>query len=313
MKGSLENFDASLLSPYSVRYLGCAIQKGRISLETTYHLEGGQLTGDNHVHLDRFAWGEKTPGPQASDHNVFLATKLLSDKKGSIDFRVPVSGTLADPHFHIKTVVGQAFKGFLTKVALGPFAILGAPFGRGTEELSFAEFEGGRAAPAPAGLDKIRTLGKALADRPALTLEIAGRADPAADAEGLQLALLNQKLALEKMESLRSAGAPPVPVSRITLAPEEYRTLLEHLYRKSFASAGPTLPTQAEMEKALAATLRITDEDLLELAGARAEAARNLLVDSGAAVRQLLLVNPRLASPRERGKLPGSRVDFALK
>jgi hypothetical protein len=208
--------------------------------------------------------------------------------------------------------VGQAFRGFFAKVAAAPFSFLAAPLGRSPQELSYAEFDRGSARPSPAGADKIAALARALADRPALSIEITGRASDD-DADGVKRALLRERALLEKQGALRAAGAPTVPLSRMALEPGEYASLLERLYRKSFPDGADSRPSAADMEKALLGTVRITDDDLRELAQDRAEAARDLLAKGGADPKQIFLVAPKLADRGRKEDLVASRVDFALK
>jgi hypothetical protein len=80
----------------------------------------------------------------------------------------------------------------LVKAVTSPFALLGSIFGGG-EELSNVEFDLGQAAITPPAKQRLENLAKALLDRPALKLEIEGRADPESDPEGLKRARLEQR------------------------------------------------------------------------------------------------------------------------
>ena len=64
-----------------------------------------------------------------------------------------------------------------------PFALLGSLGGHG-EELAYIEFAPGSAALDTASQEKLKAIAKALTDRPALKLDIAGRVDPTADRDG---------------------------------------------------------------------------------------------------------------------------------
>ncbi len=64
--------------------------------------------------------------------------------------------------------------------------MIGALAGGGGEDLAYVEFPAGAANAFAAGQeDKLSKIAKALNERPGLRLDIAGKVDPAADAEAL--------------------------------------------------------------------------------------------------------------------------------
>ena len=126
-----------------------------------------------------------------------------------IDIRLPISGSLDDPQFSIGGLIVQVIVNLFTKAVTAPFALLSAVFGGGDEELSTVTFAAGSAALGDAAQKRIDTLGKALADRPALKLDVGGRADPATDREALRRAAVADAMRREKMKSLVAAGAAP--------------------------------------------------------------------------------------------------------
>ena len=90
----------------------------------------------------------------------------------------------------------------ITKAVTAPFALLSAAFGGG-EELSTLTFAPGSAAIAADAQKRVDTLGKALADRPGLKVDIGGRADPAADREALRRAAVETAAAAREAEIAR--------------------------------------------------------------------------------------------------------------
>jgi hypothetical protein len=74
-------------------------------------------------------------------------------------------------------LVVKVIVNLLVKAVTSPFALLGSVFGGG-EELSNVDFDPGRAAITPPAQQRLESLAKALIDRPALKLDIEGRADP---------------------------------------------------------------------------------------------------------------------------------------
>src|SRR5207253_699552 len=91
------------------------------------------------------------------------------------------------------------------KAITSPFSLIASAFGGG-DELGYVEFAPGTSTLTPAAKQKIDTLGKALADRPALRLEISGRIDPATDTAGAKRAWLDTRVAEQKARELRASA-----------------------------------------------------------------------------------------------------------
>jgi hypothetical protein len=165
------------LSPYSGKYAGYAIEKGKMSLFVKYKIENDQLTAENRVFLDQLTFGDPVDSPDATKLPVTLAVALLKNRNGEIDINLPISGSLNDPEFSVGGLVVKVIVNLLVKAVTSPFALLGSVFGGG-EELSNVDFDFGQAVITPPAQPRLEKLAKALLDRPALRLDIEGRADP---------------------------------------------------------------------------------------------------------------------------------------
>jgi hypothetical protein len=81
---------------------------------------------------------------------VLLAVALLTDRNGVIDVSLPISGSLDDPKFSVGGIVLQIIFNLIEKAVTAPFALIGSLFGDGGAELSYVEFDPGRAVLTPA-------------------------------------------------------------------------------------------------------------------------------------------------------------------
>ena len=207
LKVDFRDMELSPLSPYSGRYAGYGIQKGKLTLSLKYHIEKGKLDSENKVFLDQFTFGDAVDSPDATKLPVRLAVALLRDRSGEIHLDLPVTGSIDDPKFSIWGVVWKIVVNLLVKAATSPFALLGAVFGGG-EQLSYLEFDPG-IADVPAGEEgKLGNLAKALNDRPALKLEIEGHVDLEKDREGMRQRFFRRKVAAQKLADLAKTGQP---------------------------------------------------------------------------------------------------------
>jgi len=94
-------------------------------------------------------------------------------------------------------------------VITAPFSALASAFGGGggggAEELSFVEFRPGTATLTDESVKRLQTLSKALLERPALKLEIAGRVDPKSEKDEIERQRLDARL--KALKRRRAGGA----------------------------------------------------------------------------------------------------------
>jgi hypothetical protein len=207
----------------------------------------------------------------------------------------------------------------ITKAVTAPFALLGAAFGGG-EELAYVDFAPGSAALDAADEKKLATLAKALGDRPALKLDVAGRVDPATDREGLSRAAVEREVKAAKLKEITKGGEAAGSLEQVTLAPDEYAKYLAAAYRdakfekpRNIIGIARTLPVP-EMEKLMLANASATDEDLRLLANRRAQATKDWLVGKGGIpADRVFLIAPKLTAEGIKDKGRPERVDFSLK
>jgi uncharacterized protein involved in outer membrane biogenesis len=304
------------LSPYSAKYAGYGIEKGKLSMDVKYLIENRKLTAENRVVLDQLTFGEKVESPTATKLPVLLAVALLKDRNGVIDVNLPVSGSIDDPKFSIGGIIVQIIVNLIVKAVTAPFALIGSLVGGAGEELAFVEFAPGSAkidAPAEA---KLGSIAKALADRPALKLDVAGRVDAEADREGLRKASLDRQVRAQKARALGKGQA----AEDVSVDPAEYTKYLTAAYKaadfpkpRTFLGFLKDLPV-AEMETLILTHASATDEDLRQLANQRAQAVKTWLVDTvKVPAERIFLTAPKMSAEGIKDKGRASRVDFALK
>ena len=143
IKARIKDLDLSSATPYSGKYAGYAIEKGKLSVDVKYSIVKRKLDSQNDIFIDQFTFGEKVESPQATHLPVKLAVALLKDRKGEIKLDLPVTGSLDDPKFSVWHIIVHIFVNLIAKAATSPFALLGAVFGGGGEELSYIEFDYG--------------------------------------------------------------------------------------------------------------------------------------------------------------------------
>jgi uncharacterized protein involved in outer membrane biogenesis len=321
IKANARDIELSPLTPYAAKYVGYGIEKGKLSLDVQYRVEDRKLSAQNKIVLNQLTFGEKIESPTAIKAPVLLAVALLKDRNGVIDVNLPISGSLDSPEFSVGGIVLQLVFNIITRAVTAPFTLLASVFGGGGEELSYVEFDYGRSRITPAAEARLKTLARALNDRPALKLEIIGRFDPVNDVEGLKRAALERKVKVQKSKELARNGAAPKSLDDVRIESAEYERFLTAAYGeetfpkpRNLIGLAKGLPVP-EMEKLMLQHTTVTEVDLRQLAGQRAQAVRDYILATGQAGADRLFIVASTAPPEEAKKSQGkaSRVDFSLR
>jgi hypothetical protein len=316
IRGQVHDLDLPPLSPYSVRYAGYGIERGKLSVDVRYQIdEQAQLTASNKITLRQLAFGDKTG---ESSLPVKLAAALLADRHGVIDVELPVKGSLNDPQFSIGGLIWRALGSLLAKAVTSPLSLLSAALGGSASgEQSAIVFAPGSKwldASQQATLDQ---LAQAMKDKPTLQLTLKGWASAEAEADAYRRLELSQRM-LEP-------GAQSEPAEALWQAPElpqgaDYDKALSRLYRRSdhvdkprnLIGLSKSVPV-AQMEQLLLSEIPVSPERMQQLAAERANLVRSYLQSREIDSSRIFLGVPELA-PGDAWASPGGqpRVDLEL-
>ena len=242
-----ENISLPVFNPYSGKFAGYNIAKGKLFTDLHYKIDQRKLDAQHKIRIDQLEWGEATASKEEATLPVKFATSLLKDADGVITLDIPVSGTLDDPTLRIGPLVWQVIKNILTKAVTAPFKALGALF-KGAEEAQFVDFAAGSAALDPVAAERLGALGKSLAPKADLRLEVPFGTDPALDGAALAEARYQRELQVAARTVLlgkkRDDDETPAP-SFETLPLDQREKVLTALYTR-LAGAAPEIPEPAE-------------------------------------------------------------------
>ena len=286
-----DGVELTSVTPYSGRFAGYRIEKGKLSVDVRYLVENRQLNAEQRFIVDQLTLGERVDSPDAVKLPLRLAVALLKDRNGVIDLGLPITGSLDDPKFRLGPIIWKAFVGLLANVATSPFKLLGGMFGGG-EEVNLIDFEPGEATLDAAATEKLAALTKALRERPQLQLEVPARYAPDADFAVLSSRLVENKLAALAKTRKYADDALLDPARRFELLlalykfeksgatpPPAAQALQEIRARDRDAAALNT--ANADLETALRPGIDSFDPALQALAQQRARAIQDALLSSG--------------------------------
>jgi len=321
IKGKATDVELTRLSAYSGKYTGYPITKGKLTADVHYLLDQGKLNADNHIFITQLTFGERTNSPGVSHLPVKLAVALLKDAEGNIDVNVPVSGSLDDPQFSLGSMIMRAFGNLIAKAATAPFRLLASAFGGSHEDLGYVEFAPGSAVLDGPAKDRLGQIVQMLSRKPALTLDISGRADPPRDEAGLRKVTVDDLIRREKLAKesgdRAAADASATTLAEVTVTPDEYERYLRRAYRHAdFEKPKNVLGLSKSLEpdemRGLLETHVDTDAAAMRALAERRAAVVQDWLHGKLDDRRIAIKPPKLDASGINDKGKSTRADFGL-
>jgi hypothetical protein len=322
IQAKARGIDLPMLSPYSTKYAGYPIQRGKLSLDVSYKIENGQLQAENSVFLDQLTFGERVDSPTATQLPVLFAVSLLKNSRGEINLHLPVAGSLNDPQFSVSAVVSQVFVNLIKRAVTAPFSLLASMFGGGGSEgdLSTADFVPGTAELKPESLPRLTKLSQALVERPALKLDITAQLDPVAELGDIRRVRLMERVQAERRKAgaqatanANAAGDAARPGAPAPIDERDYAQWLQRVYDnttipnkpRNLVGVSKKIPV-ADMESLVLSAIAVSEDDMRTLAHERIQAVRKVLAEQVPGER-LYTLAPVIAVGKK--KEPGAPAD----
>ncbi|MDR0214999.1 MAG: DUF748 domain-containing protein [Comamonas sp.] len=313
VRAQMNDLELSPLSPYSIKYAGYGIERGKLYMDVNYKVQpDGQLTASNKLVLRQLTFGDKVEGAPAS-LPVKLAVALLSDRNGVIDLDVPLSGSLNDPQFRLAPIIFKVIGNIIMKAVTAPFALLSGAFSGG-DESGAVNFAPGSAQLDAKAKDQLSKIVKALNDRPALKMTVAGESREAEDKEAWKSVELDRLLLAEKRRKSLREGKNAEDITEFSEA--ERPVLLKAVYGRAdikkprnMVGMAKDLPAD-QMKALLVASIKVPDDAMRELALARGVAVRDYLATQNLPLERLFLGAPRL-DVQDKGWTPRAQLSLS--
>ncbi len=296
LTGQLDGYGMEALTPFTTRYLGFGVERGRLDVDTEVSIEDGRLDSTTKIAADKFYLGDRVESDQALDAPVKLGLSVLRDSSGMIRLPVTISGDLNDPGFSASGVVLRVIRNVLVKAATAPFSMLASLAGGGDADLQYLPFPAGDARAGTTTRDKMARLADILRDRSNLTVVLTGQASE------------DDRRALGEAGVVDDLGRD-WPGLDTALTGERWRERILDTYEDRLDRDRDTLTGDTESDRAReawrrmleAAAAGVGNDTLLALARERAELARrHLIEEQGLPEGQV-----RLADPRANGDVTG--------
>ncbi|MCQ3033070.1 DUF748 domain-containing protein [Pseudomonas syringae] len=310
---SFKRVELTTLTPYSGKFAGYRIRKGRLNLDLHYKITKGQLKAENKVVVEQLELGEKVDSPDAVDLPLKLAVALLKDMDGKISIELPVSGDLNNPQFSVMPIVWQTLRNLVVRAAASPFKFIGGLVsGGGSEDLSSIRFAPGATELSAETQKALDTLATALKERPTLRLEIEGTSAASSDGPFLAQQRLEREYQYTYYKILQRRGDKvPARAAMVDVPDNEKAPMLEGIYRARLKKQPPAqwadLGKEERSNKMRAEIIQFWSGNevlLRELGQNRASSIKDYLVDKGKLEdERVYFVDARLGQAEKDGSV----------
>jgi uncharacterized protein involved in outer membrane biogenesis/outer membrane protein OmpA-like peptidoglycan-associated protein len=310
---SFKHVELTTLTPYSGKFAGYRIRKGRINLDLHYRIEKGQLNAENKLVVEKLQLGEQVDSPDAVDLPIRLAVALLKDTDGKIQLELPVSGDLNNPQFSVMPIVWQTLRNLVLRAVSAPFKFIAGLVSGGSDvDISTVQFAPGVSnldGPAESGLN---TLAEALKQRPNLRLEVEGLSAAKADGPLLAEQRLHREYQYIYYKMLQRRGDKvPAKAGLLEVPEDEQAPMLEGIYRTRLKKQPPEEwkelgddERSAKLRADILANWSNNEVLLRKLAQARAATIKHYLVSKGGlADERIYMVDVSLGEAESNGRV----------
>jgi len=305
-----DKIELATLTPYSGRYAGYVIDKGKLSLDLNYKIAQRKLIGSNRLILDQFELGSSVDSQEALNLPIKLAIALFKDRNGVIDISLPTQGDMDSPDFEIGGLILKAFLNVMTKAVTSPFAMIANLAGSDDQQLNAIAFDFGSTILNATQQDDLAVLADILINRPQLILEIHATVDKEKDGFALKQQQLteklgfsednNQKQRIKSLEDLLDSQSGDDALNQI-------KTQLAGQDKSKQVKSTPEIALNQYEEalyKALVATQPLSNLDLTKLAKQRISIIQEQLIKKNKVPQnQVFVVRPSLDEHAEEDKI----------
>jgi len=302
-----KNVPLKTANAYFMKYAGYPIQDGRLDLMLNYKAKDAELVGQNRFVIKDIELGEEVPNFQGRRLPLRLAIALLEDSDNVIDISLGIKGNVDSPEFSATGLVWQAIRTVLTNIVTAPFRALASLLGLQSDAPIHAIL--GESSYLPVDQEKLDKLAGVLVKRPNATIEFVGVYDPSADKAALARARADRAI-------LNAAGfklSPQEPLPIPSLSDPRVQAGVRSAYgqqvgRIQLAQRLISLPDNEaryqQLRNELIQSYAISEAELMQLASARANRAKELMVAQQPNLAERITIGTSKAGGADQDGIP---------
>ncbi|MDG6778890.1 DUF748 domain-containing protein [Thiomicrorhabdus sp. zzn3] len=262
----IEGLNLVDFSPLSAQFIGYEIDSGQLSANLKTDLDRNQIDAENDLLLNKLklkaANKDKSQQfEQGLSMPIDAALSLLRDKQDNIKLKLPIKGDISNPDFRLDDVINKALAGAMQKATKTYLLLALQPFGAIALAGDFLTQQAGAIQ-----LQSVEFAAGKTVLNSKMTQYLGKVATMLQERKGVQI---------------KVCGAAN-QVDRLALLGVQSQSASQDKNKTSQKDGQAQLPT-------------VADEQLLQLADARAVAIKRYLLDQGVKTGQVILCQPRLS------------------
>jgi len=123
MSYHLNKIPASAFNPYLILYTSFPLDRGTIELNGVWNVRNGEIKSVNHLVVIDPRVSKRIKNKEMKWLPLPLIMLLVRERSNVIDYEIPISGNLKNPHFHLHDIIMDLLKNIFVKPVTIPYGI----------------------------------------------------------------------------------------------------------------------------------------------------------------------------------------------
>ena len=119
----LQKLPAAMFNPYTITYTSFPLDRGTIELNGIWNVRNGKIQSDNHLLIIDPRVAKRLRNKDTKWIPVPLIMAFVRERGNVIDYKIPITGNLKDPKFHLRDVIFDVLKNIFVKPPTTPYGI----------------------------------------------------------------------------------------------------------------------------------------------------------------------------------------------
>jgi hypothetical protein len=119
----IEKVPVTMFNPYIITYTSFPLNKGTLALNGTWRVRDGNLQSDNSVMLVDPRIATRLKNKDTKWVPLRLIMSLVRERGGIINYKIPITGNLKNPKFHLRDVISDVAENIFIKPPTLPYGL----------------------------------------------------------------------------------------------------------------------------------------------------------------------------------------------
>lgn len=121
MQFQLQKISAAMFNPYVISSTSYPLDRGTIELNGLWKVRNGEIKSENHLVIIDPRLTKRIKNKDAKRLPLPLIMAFIRESENVIDYEIPITGNLKNPHFHLHDIIFDLLKNIFVKPVLTPY------------------------------------------------------------------------------------------------------------------------------------------------------------------------------------------------